>query len=132
LSENVFKKNRIFKAMHFLKKASHSQKKKSTRLLPHCHNGQFALELGKSKVNKNIQVEQESREYTKVFHVFNKIFPSISCFWSCISWYFLVFPEIYWYFLIFQGISWYFLVFPNENVCISWCLTRVKHEKKKL
>jgi hypothetical protein len=33
-----------------------------------------------------------------------------------ISWFFLVFPEIYRYFLIFQGISWNFLMFP----VISW------------
>jgi hypothetical protein len=93
-------------------------------------------------VNKKTQVEQESCKNTKVF-------PSISCFWSCISWYFLLFPDISryfliffgisWYLLIFQGISWNFLVFPeifwyflkffgiswypNENVCMSWCLT---------
>jgi hypothetical protein len=67
-------------------------------------------------VNKKNQVEQESCKNIKVFHVFNKVFPSISCFWFCISYYFVVFPEIYryflifWNFLVFSDISWYFLM----------------------
>jgi hypothetical protein len=71
---------------------------------------------------KKTQVEQKSRENTKVFHIFNKVFPSISCFWSCISWYFVAFTEIYGYFLIFQCISWYFLL--KMYVLVSY------HEKK--
>jgi hypothetical protein len=66
-------------------------------------------EIVQDPVNKKTQVEQESRKNTKVFHVFNKVFPSISCFWSCISWCFVVFPETYRYFLmkiyVFPGVT---------------------------